>query len=449
MALIALIREVGAEAPRREGRARRARHLRRLAVLRRRDDHAGDLGAVGGRGARGGRAGASSSLVVPITLVILTVLFAIQRFGTGAVGRLFGPVMGVWFRVLAVAGLREVVDGAGRSCARSRRPTRSRSSSTTRARRVHRARLGGADRHRRRGAVRRHGPLRPPADPPRVVLLVFPALMLNYMGQGALILARPEAIDNPFFLLIPEWARIPMVRAGDGGDGDRLAGGDLRRVLGHPPGGAARLPAAPDDPAHLAQEVGQVYVPAVNWGIFVAVVALVVGFGSSAAAGVRLRHRGHRHAGDRHDPVLRRRPHAVEEAGCGWSIAGAARLPDRRPRVLRRQRAEDRARRLVPARDRRAGVRRADDVAARARDRHRATGPSSRARCATSSRSCATPTTPITRAPAPAIFLDANPETTPLALRDNVEHNHVLHESVVIVSVEDARRAARATRTSA
>ena len=53
------------------------------------------------------------SLVVPITLVILTMLFAIQRFGTGAVGRLFGPIMGLWFSILALAGLREVIHHPG------------------------------------------------------------------------------------------------------------------------------------------------------------------------------------------------------------------------------------------------------------------------------------------------------------------------------------------------
>ena len=65
--------------------------------------------------------------------------------------------------------------------------------------------------HRRRGAVRRHGPLRAHADPARLDVLVLPALVLNYFGQGALLLADPEAIENPFYLLAPEWALYPLV----------------------------------------------------------------------------------------------------------------------------------------------------------------------------------------------------------------------------------------------
>ena len=170
-------------APLGQGRAGRARDLRRVAVLRRRDDHAGDLGALGGRGPRGRRRRRWSDLVVPITLVILTVLFAIQRFGTGAVGRAFGPVMGVWFAILAVAGLGKVVAAPGdpaRALADLRRSVPRR----PRPRGVHRARLGRAHGHRRRGAVRRHGPLRPPADPARVVRHRLPRADPQLHGPG-------------------------------------------------------------------------------------------------------------------------------------------------------------------------------------------------------------------------------------------------------------------------
>ena len=70
-------------------------------------------------------------LVVPITLVILAVLFAIQRFGTGAVGRWFGPIMALWFTLLAIAGPARGASRSRGSCARSRPPTRSRSCSST------------------------------------------------------------------------------------------------------------------------------------------------------------------------------------------------------------------------------------------------------------------------------------------------------------------------------
>ena len=105
---------------------------------------------------------------MPITLVILTVLFAIQRFGTGAVGRLFGPVMGLWFAILALSGLREVVHHPG--ILRALSPSYGVSFLADHGSVAFIALgLGRADGHRRRGALRRHGPLRPPPDPPRVV----------------------------------------------------------------------------------------------------------------------------------------------------------------------------------------------------------------------------------------------------------------------------------------
>ena len=83
-------------------------------------------------------------------------------------------------------------------------------------------------------------------------LLVFPALTLNYMGQGSLILRDPRAIENPFFLLMPHWARLPMVFLATVATVIASQAVHLRRVLGHPPGGAARVPAAAGDPPHLA-----------------------------------------------------------------------------------------------------------------------------------------------------------------------------------------------------
>ena len=158
-------------------------HLRRVAVLRRRDDHARDLGAVGGRGPRGRRARRSSSFVVEITLVIITVLFPIQRFGTGAVGRLFGPVM-----------VRVVHDPRGRRRRLGRAPPRHPARRLAdlrrelprraRRRRVRGARLGRPGGDRRRGAVRRHGALRAAADPPRVVRHRVPGADPQLHGPG-------------------------------------------------------------------------------------------------------------------------------------------------------------------------------------------------------------------------------------------------------------------------
>ncbi len=186
------------------------------------------------------------------------------------------------------------------------------------------------------------------------------------------------------------------------------------------------------------EEVGQVYVPAVNWIIFAAVVALVRRLRLLRAARLGLRDRRHRHAGDRHAAVLLRRARALAPADVARDHR-RHRVPDRRPDVLRRQPDEGRARRLVPARDRARRLQRADDLAARARDRHDAAGSRRRARCARSSRRCATPTRPSPARPAPPSSSTPTRRRRRSALRANVEHNHVLHECVLIVSLTTER----------
>jgi KUP system potassium uptake protein len=151
-----------------------------------------------------------AELVVPITVAIIVMLFAIQRFGTGAVGRAFGPVMVAWFTVLAIGGIGHVV----------RDPAILRALSPSYGIAFFAAHGGvaflalgsvvlavtGAEAlyadmgHFGRSAIRRAW-----------FFLVFPALVLDYMGQGALILRQPRATDNPFYLLFPGWSRIPMV----------------------------------------------------------------------------------------------------------------------------------------------------------------------------------------------------------------------------------------------
>ena len=131
------------------------------------------------------------SFVLPVTLAILTALFAIQRFGTGAVGRLFGPVMALWFARARAAR-------AGRGGARARRAARAvahlrdRVLRRPRRRRVPGAGLRRAGGHRRRGAVRRHGPLRPPPDPARVVPARAPGADAQLLrpGRAAAVRAR-------------------------------------------------------------------------------------------------------------------------------------------------------------------------------------------------------------------------------------------------------------------
>src|SRR5262249_22478346 len=111
--------------------------------------------------------------------------------------------------------------------------------------------------------------------------LVFPALILNYLGQGGLILSDPSATSSPFFLLFPHWARIPIVILSTIAAviaSQAVIGGAFSVTRQ-----AVRLGFLPRlNIRHTSkEEVGQVYVPAANWIIFAAVVALVLGFGSS------------------------------------------------------------------------------------------------------------------------------------------------------------------------
>jgi KUP system potassium uptake protein len=150
------------------------------------------------------------SFVVPITITVLALLFSIQRFGTGAIGRLFGPVMGVWFAVLALSGAAKVAEHP--QILRALSPAygiaffvdhgavafvalASVVLAVTGAEALY-ADMG----HFGRSPIRRAW-----------FFLVFPALTLNYTGQGALVLHTRGAIDHPFFLLFPPWGRIPMV----------------------------------------------------------------------------------------------------------------------------------------------------------------------------------------------------------------------------------------------
>jgi KUP system potassium uptake protein len=373
------------------------------------------------------------SLVVPITLAIITVLFAIQHFGTGAVGRLFGPVMAVWFTVLAAAGLREVLREP--AIVRALSPTYAVSFLADHGH-VAFVALGsvvlvvtGAEAlyadmgHFGRPPIRRAW-----------FVAVFPALILNYLGQGALILRSPEAIDNPFFLLMPHWARIPMVVLAT--VATVIASQAVISGAFSVTRQAVQLGFLPRlTILHTSRrEEGQVYAPGVNWTIYVAVVALVIGFGSSqhlaAAYGIAVtgtlaidtllffvvvRHLWHRplwlSVGGAAvfltvDLTFFSANLTKVEHG-GWFPLLIALLIFVVLTTWRRGRAI-----VTRNRTRLEGPLRAFVEEVRVHD------------------------PPIHRPQGTGIFLNANRDTTPLALRANLQHNHTVHSAVVILSVE-------------
>jgi KUP system potassium uptake protein len=377
-----------------------------------------------------------ASYVDEITLAIICVLFAIQRFGTGAVGRAFGPVMGVWFTILAIAGAASVAHHPG--ILRAVSPTYGLTFLVEHGG-VAFAALGsvvltvtGAEAlyadmgHFGRSPIRRAW-----------FFVVFPALILNYMGQGSLILRSPGSVDNPFFLLFPHWARLPMVFLAT--VATVIASQAVISGAFSVTRQAVQLGFLPRlTVLHTSrQEAGQVYVPAVNWAIFAAVVALVIGFGTAehlaSAYGIAV-------TGTLSiDTVLF---FVVVRTlwGKPWWLVGlgaaafltvdltffAANLPkvlhggwfpllialivfvvlttwQRGREIVTKNRTEEEG----PLR---AFVEEVHEQGA-----------------------------PVCRPKRTGVFLNANLETTPLALRANFEHNQVLHEAVVIVSVQTLR----------
>ncbi|XVQ07090.1 potassium transporter Kup [Spirillospora sp. CA-255316] len=223
---------------------------------------------------------ALSHLVVPAAAAILALLFAVQRWGTHRVGNLFGPIMVVWFAALALAGAGGVVQRpevlAGLSPTYAAGFVLDHPFVAFIAMGAVVLAITGAEAlyadmgHFGKGPIRRAW-----------FALVFPALTLNYLGQGALMLDDPANRVSPFFLLFPGWARLPMVvlataatviasQAVISGAFSVSRQAVLLGLLPH-----LRI-------RHTSpREVGQVYVPAVNWLLFAGVLALMLGFRSS------------------------------------------------------------------------------------------------------------------------------------------------------------------------
>ena len=220
-------------------------------------------------------------LIGPLTLVILAVLFAIQRSGTAAVGIVFGPVMVVWFIVLAVLGVRQIVQDPSVLWAVSphhavRFFMEEKVNGVLALGSVVLAVTGAEALYADMGHFGR-GPIRLAWS-----LIVWPALLMNYFGQGALLLAQPAAVENPLFLMAPAWTAMPMVVlatfatviASQAVISGAFSVTHQAVQLGYLP----RLHVL-----HTSEsERGQIYIPFVNWALAVAVVLLVAGFGSSS-----------------------------------------------------------------------------------------------------------------------------------------------------------------------
>jgi KUP system potassium uptake protein len=373
-------------------------------------------------------------LIVPITAAIIVTLFATQRLGTATVGRMFGPVMVVWFLVIGACGISGI----------ALHPEILRTLSPSYA-------LGFLTGHFSiaffslaavvlaiTGAEALYADMGHFGRAPITrawLALVFPACILNYLGQGALILGNPTAnIASPFFLLVPEWGRLPMVLLATAATviaSQAVITGAFS--VAHQAVQLGYLPRLRI--AHTSEEtVGQIYVPWINWVLMVSVLTLVFAFQTSSALAFAF---GMAVTGTITITTLLffyivrhqwGKPLWLVLTGAGaflavdllflaanmTKITHGAWLPLliaitvftvlttwQRGRELvteRRERIEGSLRAFV------------DEL----RDRR----------------------PPLQRVPGTAVFLNRNTTTTPLAMRANVEHNQILHRHVVILSIE-------------
>lgn len=222
----------------------------------------------------------SEPLVLPLSVLILVGLFLIQSRGTARVGAFFGPVVIAYFVVLAVLGIANIANNP--SILGIVDPRWAAAFFTHDSRlaflamgSVFLAVTGAETLYADMGHFGRK------AIGLSWIALVFPALLLNYMGQGALLLSNPAAVENPFFLMAPEWARLPLIIlatfatiiASQAVISGAFSVTHQAIQLGFLP----RLKIL-----HTSEKAaGQIYMPAVNWGLLAMVLVLVIGFGQS------------------------------------------------------------------------------------------------------------------------------------------------------------------------
>ncbi len=218
--------------------------------------------------------------VVPITLVVLVGLFVVQSRGSERIGAYFGPIMAVWFTVLAVGGLWHIVRDPGVLAALN--PLHGLGFlfghgwiGLLTLGSVFLAMTGAEALYADMGHFGR-GPIR--LD---WFAFVLPALMLNYFGQGALVLAQPETLDNPFYRMFPVWGLYPIVLLATAATviaSQAVISGAFSLSQQ-----AMQLSLLPRLDVHQTSDeaIGQVYLPQINWLLMVCVIGLVLAFGSS------------------------------------------------------------------------------------------------------------------------------------------------------------------------
>jgi KUP system potassium uptake protein len=370
--------------------------------------------------------------VLPISVVILFGLFTIQRHGSGSIGRLFGPIMALWFATIAVLGIVHL--GAEPQVLRALNPVYGLRFFADNGFRgflalgaVFLAVTGGEALYADMGHFGR--------APIRLgwFSIVLPALLFNYLGQGALLLHDPEAISSPFYKLAPSWGTLPLVVLATAATviaSQALISGVFSLTMqaiqmGYLP--RLRI-------FHTSSAAsGQIYLPAVNRALMVACIALVIGFRSSAnlaaAYGIAVTStmvittllfyvvlREH----FQWKPLPARALCAVFlVVDCGFFGANLFKIPAGGwfPFVVAAvlftiMTTWHTGRRMVAALIRRNEIpltRFLDDVVA-ADD-------------------------PPRRVPGAAVYLFSSPGLTPPALIANVRHNHVLHDQVIVLSI--------------
>ncbi|USX53087.1 potassium transporter Kup [Lentzea sp. HUAS12] len=369
--------------------------------------------------------------VVPITAVIIIGLFLVQRRGSGVVGRFFGPVMILWFAVIGIAGIGGV----------AAHPEILKALSPTYAVGFLFGNFGiaffalaavvlavtGAE-----ALYADMGHFGRPAIARGWLFLVFPACVLSYMGQGALVLDDPANISGPFFLLVPEWGRWPTVVLATAAT--VIASQAVITGAYSVASQAAQLGYLPRlRIAHTSEStIGQIYVPWINWVLLVSVLTLVFAFRTSAALAFAF---GMAVTGTITITTTLFLFIARWKFGApAWAIGlGCVLLLGVDLLFLAANLTKLLHGAWLPLL---IGLTAFTVMTTWQRGRAIVTKARREAEGSLQAFIEELHEQRLTRVPGCAVFLNRGKETAPLAMRANVEHNHVLHERVVIVSIE-------------